>query len=107
MTGQSGGSRHLRPRLSHALIHMLRELGEILDEQVNELRESLIRHFLSADEAARAGPFVEDGNVAAEEFCEQAVEGGFQLLEVPGPFGRFFDADVFFAVPADGVEEQR
>src|SRR6187551_3470926 len=37
MTGQSGGSRHLRPRLSHALIHMLRELGEVLDEQVDEL----------------------------------------------------------------------
>jgi len=35
MTGQSGGSRHLRPRLSHALIHMRRELGEILDEHTS------------------------------------------------------------------------
>ena len=61
---------------------------------------------LAADDvAARVDPLVHQARRHAEQMGEQLVHFLFELAEVAGPFGRFREADVFFALPAHRMEQ--
>ena len=59
-----------------------------------------------ADVPARVDPLVHHLARRAEQVGQQGVHVLFELPEVPGPLGRLGQADVLFALPPHGVEQQ-
>jgi len=65
----------------------------------------LIGEFAADDVSARIDPLVHQAGRHAEQVGQEFVHLLFEMPKVAGPFGRFSEADVFFALPAHRVKQ--